>query len=160
MPLSVHERIGHHIKRAEQELASAKHSALRPFKVNVPQYHVLLALSQEAGLSGAALARRCMVTPQTMSSVLSTLEGRGLVERTRHPLHQHILECRLTFAGRALFERADHAVAEIERRLTEAFTPAETHDLVGYLNRCSLALTQGGGARAEGAPESSGEPVG
>ncbi|GAB2882712.1 MarR family winged helix-turn-helix transcriptional regulator [Streptomyces mayteni] len=140
MPLPVNERIGHRIKRVEQELVSAKHSVLRPFKVNVPQYNVLLALSQESGLSGAALARRCMVTPQTMSSVLSTLEGRGLVERKPHPVHQHVLESRLTRTGRTLLNRADAAVTEVEQKLTDAFTTGEAELFLAQLDRCLDAL--------------------
>jgi DNA-binding MarR family transcriptional regulator len=143
MPLPVHERIGHRIKRVEQELVSAKHSVLRLFKINVAQYHVLLALSREPGLSGAALARRCMVTPQTMSSVLGTLGDRGLVERTPHPLHQHVLESRLTVSGRELLGRADAEVTRVERKLIEAFTPGEAGRFLGYLDRC-LEVLDGG----------------
>jgi DNA-binding MarR family transcriptional regulator len=140
MPLSVEQRLGHLIKKVEHELTSAKHAALRPLGVNVPQYNVLLALSQEAGLSGAALARRCMVTPQTMSSVLSTLEGRGLVERTPHPIHGHVLEVRLTGTGRDLLGRADEAVAGIEERLAAAFAPEESACFLTHLERCLEAL--------------------
>ncbi|MEV1010232.1 MarR family transcriptional regulator [Streptomyces sp. NPDC049881] len=152
MPLPLHERIGHRIRRVEQELVSAKHSVLRPFKVNVPQYHVLLALSQESGLSGAALARRCMVTPQTMSSVLSTLENRGLVERRPHPVHQHVLESRLTRSGRSLIDEADAAVAEVEERLTAAFSPDEAGCFLAALDRCSEALAAGPAGPAGRAP--------
>ncbi|MEU7300158.1 MarR family transcriptional regulator [Streptomyces sp. NPDC007189] len=135
------ERIGHRIKRVEQEVTAAKHAALRPFKINVPQYNVLLALSLEPGLSGAALARRGMVTPQTMSSVLSTLEGRGLVERRPHPIHSHILEARLTRSGSALLRRADAAVAQVEALLDDCFTPEEARLLFAQLDRCSEKLS-------------------
>ncbi|MGV4981457.1 MarR family winged helix-turn-helix transcriptional regulator [Streptomyces sp. NPDC001709] len=135
------ERIGHRIKRVEQEVTAAKHAALRPFKINVPQYNVLLALSLEPGLSGAALARRGMVTPQTMSSVLSTLEGRGLVERRPHPIHSHILEARLTRSGSALLRRADAAVAQVETLLDDCFTPEEARLFFAQLQRCSEQLS-------------------
>ncbi|WP_052851215.1 MarR family winged helix-turn-helix transcriptional regulator [Streptomyces avicenniae] len=150
MSLPAHERIGHHIRRVEQELVSAKHSVLRPFKVNVPQYYVLLALSQESGLSGAALARRCMVTPQTMSSVLATLENRGLVERTPHPRHHHVLESRLTPTGRSLIDEADAAVAEVEERLSAAFSEEETGCLLAALDRCLVALGEPPARRSGG----------
>lgn len=134
-------RIGDHIKRVEQELTSTKHAALRPLKVNVPQYTVLRALQQEPGLSGAALARRSMVTPQTMSSVLSNLEGRGLVERHPHPIHQHILEARLTRTGHALVRRADEVVREIEDLLASRLGEDETDGFLAGLDRCSHALS-------------------
>jgi DNA-binding MarR family transcriptional regulator len=141
MVSSVEERMGLRIKRVEQELTAAKHAALRSFKINVPQYNVLLALMLEPGLSGAALARRGMVTPQTMSSVLSTLEGRGLVERRPHPIHSHILEARLTRSGGALIRRADEAVAEVEKVLAECFEEGEAATFLAQLDRCSKALS-------------------
>ncbi|MFF4474410.1 MarR family winged helix-turn-helix transcriptional regulator [Streptomyces sp. NPDC001599] len=140
-------RIGDHIKRVEQELTSTKHAALRPLKVNVPQYTVLRALQQEPGLSGAALARRSMVTPQTMSSVLSNLEGRGLVERQPHPIHQHILEARLTRSGHALVRRADEVVRDIEDLLASRLGEDEAAGLLAQLERCSQALTDWTAAR-------------
>ncbi|MFB7514404.1 MarR family winged helix-turn-helix transcriptional regulator [Streptomyces sp. NPDC056144] len=137
---AMEERIGDRIKRVEQELTSAKHAALRQFKINVPQYNVLLALQQQPGLSGAALARRGMVTPQTMSSVLSTLEGRGLVERRPHPIHLNILEAHLTRTGSTLVRRADEAVKEVEGLLADCFTPDEAAEFLARLDACSAAL--------------------
>ncbi|WP_330293498.1 MarR family winged helix-turn-helix transcriptional regulator [Streptomyces sp. NBC_00576] len=135
-------RIGDHIKRVEQELTSARHAALRPLQVNVPQYTVLRALQREPGLSGAALARRSMVTPQTMSSVLSNLEGRGLVERRPHPIHQHILEARLTRAGHTLVRRADEVAQEIEDLLTNRLGEDEAKSFLTQLDLCSQALAK------------------
>jgi DNA-binding MarR family transcriptional regulator len=140
--MAVEQRLGHHIKRVEQELIATKHSALRPFNLNVPQYTALLALDQEPGLSGAVLARRCLVTPQTMSSVLATLERRGLVERKPHPIHGHILETRLTRSGRSLLSRADEAAVDIELRLGSVFSAEENRELIGLLARCSAVLSE------------------
>jgi DNA-binding MarR family transcriptional regulator len=140
MRMAMEQRLGHHIKRVEQELIAVKHSVLRPFNLNVPQYTALLALDAEPGLSGAVLARRCLVTPQTMSSVLATLERRGLVERKPHPIHGHILETRLTRSGRSLLNRADAAAVDVELHLGGAFSAAETAQLIALLGRCSEAL--------------------
>ncbi|MCU7821868.1 MarR family winged helix-turn-helix transcriptional regulator [Kitasatospora sp. DSM 101779] len=140
MTMPIDQRLGHHIKRAEQELIAAKHAALRPFKLSTPQYTVLLVLSEEPGLSGAALARRCLVTPQTMSSVLGTLEGRGLVERKPHPIHQHILEARLTRSGRTLLAKADQAAMAVEQALDAEFDAEERERLLALLGRATAAL--------------------
>ncbi|MEV6006034.1 MarR family transcriptional regulator [Streptomyces sp. NPDC051976] len=142
MGVPIDQRLGHHLKRAEQELIAAKHAALRPSKLSTPQYTVLLVLAEEPGLSGAGLARRCLVTPQTMSSVLSTLEGRGLVERKPHPIHLHILEARLTRSGRALLAKADVPAMAVERKLDAEFTPEEREQLLGLLARCTDALSR------------------
>ena len=140
MTLPIDDRIGHHIKRAEQELIAAKNAVLRPAGLNVPQYTVLLVLSEEPGLSGAALARRCLVTPQTMSTVLNTLETKGLVSRQNHPVHTHIQETRLTRKGRTVLTKADEAAVEVERELGDVFTAEERGQLRELLGRCSTQL--------------------
>ena len=121
---------------------AAKTAALRPFDLNVPQYTLLLVVAQEPGLSGAALARRCLVTPQTMSSVLRTLESRELVKREPHPVHSHIQEVRLTGKARELLEAADKAACEVELRLGAAFSEEETARLLDLLGRCTATLTE------------------
>ena len=63
------DRLGLAIKRAELVLIAAKTHALRPFGLTVPQYSALLFLAHEPGLSAAALARRALVTPQSMGPV-------------------------------------------------------------------------------------------
>jgi DNA-binding MarR family transcriptional regulator len=146
-------RLGHHLKRAEQELGAAKHVLLRKFKLNTPQYTVLLVLQEEPGLSGAVLARRCLVTPQTMSSVLGTLENRGLVERKPHPIHSHILEARLTRAGRSLLAKAHVDATTVEEALHAEFTEEEREQLVHLLTRCTTALAQCRTPKTEGETE-------
>jgi len=138
--LPIDERIGHQIKRAEQELIAVKNAVLRPAGLNVPQYTVLLVLAEEPGLSGAALARRCLVTPQTMSTVLNTLETKGLVSRQNHPVHTHIQEARLTRKGRAALTKADAAAVEVERELAKQFTDEERALLRELLSRCTDQL--------------------
>lgn len=94
-------RTGHAIKRAEQALIAAKESVLRPLGLTVPQYAALLALSEEPGIGGAELARRCLVTPQSMSTVLSNLQSKELIGRPPHRLHRRVVETCITDAGQA-----------------------------------------------------------
>lgn len=141
MLLPIDERVGHYIKRAEQELIATKNAVLRPHGLNVPQYTVLLVLSQEPGLSGAALARRCLVTAQTMSTVLTTLENKGLVVRENHPVHTHIQEAKLTRKGHSVLAKADQAAVHIEQELGKEFTDEERDELCALLTRCTAQLS-------------------
>lgn len=140
MGLPEGERLGLDIKRAEQVLMAAKGAALKPLDLTVAQYAALFALSGSPGISGAALARACLVTPQAMTAVLKTLEERGLVTRTAHPWHQKVLETRLTDEGAALLDRADERAVRIERRMSDALTPQERAALKDLLGRCVGAL--------------------
>ena len=107
-------RLGHTIKRAEQALIGRKTEALREFGLTVPQYAVLLLLSVSDGMSAAQLARECMVTPQTMATVLTNLEKADLVVREPSELHQKVVVNRATRAGRAIVKKADKAALRVE----------------------------------------------
>ncbi len=139
MPLK--ERLGHDIKRVEQELIAVKQAAVKPLGLTVPQYAALLVLSENPGISAAALARLCLVTPQTMATVLANLTDKGLVVREPHPWHHHILESRLTEQGQTVLANADAHVADIERCLADEFTAAERKLLRSLLARCSVVLS-------------------
>ncbi|MBG0829221.1 MarR family transcriptional regulator [Planomonospora sp. ID67723] len=134
-------RLGNTIKRAEQALIAEKTRVLRPFGLTVPQYAALLTLSLAPGISGARLARLCLVTPQSMTTVLKTLESRRLIERRPSPDHAQVLVTRLTPEGQALFDRADAAAVAVERRLLEAYAPEERDLLRGLLDRAITTLS-------------------
>ncbi|MGW0390356.1 MarR family winged helix-turn-helix transcriptional regulator [Streptomyces sp. NPDC003042] len=134
------ERIGSHIKRAEQALLAAKNTALKPAAVTVPQYAALLWLAQKPGISAAALSRLCGVTPPTMNTVLKNLQDRGLIERTPHEWHRNVLETRLTPEGRAVMEQADTGAVRVERALAAAFSAEERERLIELLGRCAEVL--------------------
>lgn len=138
MPMS--ERLGGDIKRVEQDLMAAKAAAVKPSGLTVPQYAALLALMENPGIPAASLARLCLVTPQTMTTILQNLVGMGLVERTPHPWHGNVLETRVTEAGLATFDRADEQATEVEKRLAAEFSDEERRTLRALLARCSNAL--------------------
>ncbi|WP_433622973.1 MarR family winged helix-turn-helix transcriptional regulator [Nocardia sp. CA-120079] len=140
MKLPAEQRLGLDLKRAEQELMAVKHEAVKP--LTVPQYAALYALSENPGVSAAALARECMVTPQAMTVVLKNLQERGFVERTPHPWHRGVLETRLTPAGRKAFAKADAKAAAIERRVAAAFSAQEREQLRELLARFTDALQE------------------
>ncbi|UQA96885.1 MarR family winged helix-turn-helix transcriptional regulator [Streptomyces halobius] len=138
MPAS--ERLGSSIKLAERALNGAKHAALKPSGLTVPQYAALLCLTEKPGISAAALARACGVTPPTMNTVLKNLQERGLIERTPHEWHRNVLETRLTDRGRAVMKDADARAVRVERALAAEFTDEERATLVGLLGRCATLL--------------------
>ncbi|MFE6982764.1 MarR family winged helix-turn-helix transcriptional regulator [Streptomyces griseus] len=133
-------RLGHTIKRAEQALIGRKTDVLREFGLTVPQYSVLLLLSVSDGMSAAQLARECMVTPQTMATVLNNLEKADLVFREPSELHQKVVVNRATRAGRAVAKKADKAALRVEGSLGAEFTPDERARFEEYLERSIAVL--------------------
>ncbi|SMD17394.1 MarR family winged helix-turn-helix transcriptional regulator [Lentzea albidocapillata] len=136
------DRIGGDIKRAELDLVAAKSAAVKPAGLTVPQYSALLALSEHPGAPAATLARLCLTTPQTMTTILQNLVALGLVERTSHHWQRNVLENRLTEAGQARFHQADRAAVAVEQRLADAFTEEERAQLRALLQRCSDVLNE------------------
>ncbi|MDI6101714.1 MarR family transcriptional regulator [Actinoplanes sp. NEAU-A12] len=136
------DRLGLVIKRAEQALIARKTAALREFGLTVPQYAALLLLTsgEGAGMSAAQLARESLVTPQTMATVLTNLEAKGLIERGPSPLHQKVVVNRVTPAGAALLKDADVAALTVEKRLADAFTDIERRQLAALLERAITGL--------------------
>lgn len=140
MGMPAEERLGLDVKRAEQLLMAAKHAAVKKAGLTVPQYAALLVLAGNPGISNAALARQCLVSPQASNVVLKNLMERGLVERRPHPWHRQMLETHLTDEGRRALELADAAAVTIERRIAAAFTPEERDLLRDLLARFGRAL--------------------
>jgi DNA-binding MarR family transcriptional regulator len=131
------------IRRAEQALMGHHEAVLRGYGLTMTQYTVLLALSrEEGGMSGAQLARACGVTQQTMATVLSGLQKKGLIERRPSSVHAKVMIATPTERGRQLLEHAYQEVIVLERALTEAFTPAEHAAFCELLERATAILTQ------------------
>ncbi|UGT62485.1 MarR family winged helix-turn-helix transcriptional regulator [Nocardia asteroides] len=138
MPAS--ERLGSYIKRAEQALTVAKNAALKPVGVTVPQYSALLSLTENPGISAAALARLCGVTPPTMTTILTNLRERGLIERNPHEWHRNVLETRLTPRGEEVMREADARAVRVERAVGAEFTDDERELFQALLIRCAEAF--------------------
>ena len=128
------------LKRAEQAMVRAKSAALKPAGLTLGQYVALAELSRQPGITGAALARACLVTPQAMMVVLKSLEEQGLIVRTPHPRHPNVLELHVTDPGREALDTARHCVEPVEQRITGTFPPEELEVLGALLLRWTEAL--------------------
>jgi DNA-binding MarR family transcriptional regulator len=93
--------------------------------LSVNQYTTLSVLDHRSGLSNAQLARRALVSPQSMNEVLLALERRGLVRRHAHPDHGRILQARLTAKGRRLLQACDTGVQEVESSMLADLSTSE-----------------------------------
>jgi DNA-binding MarR family transcriptional regulator len=130
------------LRRAEQALMGHHEAVLRGYGLTMTQYTVLLALSREPGMSGAQLARAGGVTQQSMGSVLTGLQNKGLIDRKPSAVHAKVLIADLTPAGQDVLDKAYREVIVLERALTEKFT-AEDHKLFcEFLDRATATLVE------------------
>lgn len=136
-------RVGYQLKRAEHALRLEMDAVLRDLGLTTPQYAALSVLGDEPGLSGAELARRSFVTPQTMNSIVARLEVAGLISRGVHPAHGRVLRAYLTEAGKKLLSGAHRSVRMVEERMLADLNTEERQLLLDTLRRCTSSLETG-----------------
>jgi DNA-binding MarR family transcriptional regulator len=139
------DRLGHIayvIKRAEHTIAQLVEERLRPHGIGVGKYAVLKVLSERPDSSGAELARRCFVTPQTMSTIVAALAEQGLVARAAHPENLRVQQTRLTAAGQALLRRCQPAIDAVEAAFLSPLSRADQLLLDDLLRRGTGGLRQ------------------
>jgi DNA-binding MarR family transcriptional regulator len=134
------QRPGMALKQAEQAMVRAKSAALKPSGVTLAQYVALVELDRQPGITGAALARASLVTPQAMMVVLKTLEEQGLIVRSPHPRHPSVLELRMTDAGQEALATARRLAEPVERRVLGSFSADELEILGALLTRWAQAF--------------------
>jgi DNA-binding MarR family transcriptional regulator len=134
------QRLGMLVKRAEQAMVRAKTAALKSAGLTLAQYVALVELDLQPGITGAALARASLVTPQAMMVVLKSLEDQGLIARRLHPRHANVLELHMTEAGREALSLARERVEPVERRVLDALSTDEQSALSALLGRWIDAL--------------------
>ena len=133
------DRLLGHIKRAEQTTQTVKASLLKPFGLTPAQQNVLAVVNEFPGITSAELARRVLVTPQTITSTVNRLERDQLIQRSAHSIHRTLIELTLTEEGKARFAVADAAIASYDDRLRAALTGDQLISLQDCLARVSAA---------------------
>ncbi len=131
------------VGRVNQGIRREMRSRLKAFSLTVQEYTTLSVLAARPGLSNAQLARRALVTPQSMIEILAKLESRSLARRTVDPENARVLRAELTASGRTLVLRADPAIAEIEQQVLDAMTARERDIVVRAMRRVMGQLSGG-----------------
>jgi DNA-binding MarR family transcriptional regulator len=123
------------LRQAEQSMQSLKEQRLRPLGMAPAHYSLLMSIHTHPGITGAELARRLTVTPQSVASLVARLADKGQLERRSHPRHRHVQELHLTDAGRQALHASDAVIAAIERRITTRLGPEDTARFTATLGK-------------------------
>jgi DNA-binding MarR family transcriptional regulator len=127
------------VKEAQLAWRAAMDQALRQFGLTTAQYAILSTLAETPGLSGATLARRCAVTPQTANELVVHLEAAGLIARQRGA-DARVLRIYLSAAGETALGTCQQAVQAIDEQVTRGLTAREQHSMRTGLRRCIQVL--------------------
>jgi DNA-binding MarR family transcriptional regulator len=136
----VEPRLSYLVGRLDRVLRRRLAAAVEPAGLTLPAYTALSVLRAQDGLSNARLARRSLVTPQSMNEVLAVLVEQGYVRRNASPGEGRIIRMELTKAGSRALERCDRAVDEVEREMLQDLGADEVEGLRDALIRCGRTL--------------------
>jgi DNA-binding MarR family transcriptional regulator len=133
-------RVSYAVGRLERLLRRRLGAAVEPSGLTLPAYTALSVLRAQDGLSNAQLARRSLVTPQSMSEVLALLVEQGYVRRRAEPGHGRVIRSELTASGKRALARCDRAVDAVERAMFGDLDSDDIDTLRDVLLRCARAL--------------------
>ncbi len=118
-------------RAAERLLADA----LQPLGVTLALFGILKHLQRVPKLTGAELARRLDVTPQSVSSAVAQARALGWVKSVSHAMHRGLVELELTAAGKKMSAAAMQRVTAIEKRISADLGADEKAQLIALLRR-------------------------
>ena len=135
------------MKQVELAVRAGLDDLTRPADLTALQYTALTVLERHADLTAAHLARHSFVTAQTMADMVTSLIGRGLIERHRDPADRRRLVIALTAKGKRLLDELRPEVAALETRMLSLLSVEEAAELRRALELCRSALPSGGAPR-------------
>jgi len=127
-------QLGYLLVRAAREVSRSWLGAVRRHGINPRQFSVLAILVREPSLSQGELARRVMVTPQSMSESIAGLIAAGLLVRDEvEPGRAAHLD--VTAEGKALLRKAYPVVKAADEDCFTSLSPSERERLAGLLGK-------------------------
>jgi DNA-binding MarR family transcriptional regulator len=142
---SPEEQIGYLLKRLMHQFRHLVDERLRRSSdVSFAHLVTLDQLQQEPGIAGAQLARRLLVTAQTMTGLLRRLEKEGSVERRPDPHNRRADRWYLMPDGLERLNAARSSGSPVMTQMLSLLSAKEVSELRNYLERCVEGLEQEG----------------
>lgn len=132
--------MGYLLVRVGHALAQRWTQALAPFGLSARQHGVLAVLARQPDIGVGALARQVMITPQSMGTLVTGLEERGLVRRRQPSGRGHAASLDVTGAGHELLARVQDVVEDSNAPETLGVTPAESAELARILAKVLVTM--------------------
>jgi DNA-binding MarR family transcriptional regulator len=105
------------------------------FGLSVPQWRLLVILSQSEALSQKEIVERSVMDKVTISRVVSALLGRGLLVRNSRAHDRRVDVLSLSTAGRAIVAEVTPLALSFEATLIEAIGKVEAQALAAMLRQ-------------------------
>ncbi|MBI3889028.1 winged helix-turn-helix transcriptional regulator [Candidatus Saccharibacteria bacterium] len=134
------QKTGYTIKQVQQQIHTAMEDALRPLSLSLSQYNVLKSLEASVLVTGAELARKAFVTPQTMHTILMTMERKELIAKATISGNTKSFNISSTDKGKIALKNADQALATLFEQANTSLTSKEYNELEHLLKKLSSGL--------------------
>jgi DNA-binding MarR family transcriptional regulator len=112
-----------------------------PLDLTPPQVGFLRLVGSEPGSSQQAIAGRLGMAPNRLVHLVDEMQGRGLIERRRHPQDRRNHALHLTAEGTRLMGQLSGVAAAHEEAICAGLAPQERQQLGALLER--VAANQG-----------------
>jgi DNA-binding MarR family transcriptional regulator len=120
---------------------------LRAYGLSAGARQVLAVLDGEGGsLSPTVIADRLIVTTASMTSLLDTLQRRGLVQRTPDVTDRRRVVVTITAEGSRVIRRLVPEMVALQEEVTAALSPADRAELVRLLSTLRAGIAAAGDA--------------
>jgi DNA-binding MarR family transcriptional regulator len=136
-------RLSYVIGRLDRVLRRRIAELVEPHGVTVSQYTALSVMRSRPGLSNAQLARRALITPQSMNEVLVQLTAAKFIQRRPDPAHGRAIRIDLTTRGERVLLACDREVDALEQDLLAGMHVSEIEQLHELLVGCVRRLGAG-----------------
>lgn len=130
------------VRRVGLRIGELFDRAVAPHGVDVSMYRVMAALVERDGQQLGQLARIATIELSTLSRLVGTMAGKGLLTRRRPRGNGRIVEISLSVKGRRLVEDLMPVAAHFERVATQGLTAAELKQQKAMLEAAFTNLDQ------------------
>lgn len=131
--LGVDGHVAHLLRRAAHAVRLRLDHVLAEVELTPPQFAILTMISAYPGLSGADLARLTLLTPQTVSYIVTRLIAADMLSRRPHAVHGRIRHLALTEVGRRRLAEARARVDAVEAAMTAGLAPPDEAAIRSWL---------------------------
>jgi DNA-binding MarR family transcriptional regulator len=134
---------GYTIKKVQFLIHNLMNTELLTISLTLPQYSVLKTLnSSKDPITGARLAKLTFVTPQTMHTLLVSMENRSLIKRSTVKGNSKSLDISITNQGASVFKNADAVLGDLIQKGNQVLSSDEHAQLMGLLVKLYDGLSQ------------------
>lgn len=134
----------YHIELIRLSAAHRKFSVSQylEFGLTTGQPKVLSILLEQEGYLQKDLARKCGVEPATMTSILTNMMSKGLIQKKTVYVSggKRAFAIFLTDQGRELAKKVDAVIDEAEEKSFEGFTPEQKQQFISMMHKISRNL--------------------